>query len=435
VTMTPAEAIPGAAPLETDADLAEAMVAGLHRFLDAQTEAARVTRERFWQRDLASPTAYARSVAPNRERFRRLIGAQDPRPPFEDLQLVATLSQPARVAESDAFRALAVRWPALPAVEGEGLLLEPKKPARANVVALPDCDWTPEMLIGLTGDLPPEAQFARRLAESGCRVVIPTLISRDDTLSGNPRIRMTNQPHREFLYRPAYELGRHLIGFEVQKTLAVVDWFARREDGLPIGVAGCGEGGLLAFYCAALDERIQAALVSGYFGPRERLWEEPIYRNVWRLLAEFGDAEIASLIAPRALLVEMADGPRVEGPPPAREGRSGAAPGRITPPAPKAVRAEAERARSLTRSPAMPEWLTVFEADGSAVEGLLQALGVSAGSPASAGQTLTDGRANFDPEARQQRQFQQLLEHTQALLRESEFRRREYWAEAAGDTP
>src|SRR5690606_14022753 len=33
---------------------------------------------------------------------------------------------------------------------------------------------------------------------------------------------------------------------------------------------------------------------------------EPIYRNVWGLLTEFGDAEIASLIAPRALVVEHA---------------------------------------------------------------------------------------------------------------------------------
>ena len=30
---------------------------------------------------------------------------------------------------------------------------------------------------------------------------------------------------REYLYRPAFELGRHLIGYELQKILAGVDWF------------------------------------------------------------------------------------------------------------------------------------------------------------------------------------------------------------------
>ena len=28
---------------------------------------------------------------------------------------------------------------------------------------------------------------------------------------------------REFLFRPAFQLGRHLIGYEVQKILAAVD--------------------------------------------------------------------------------------------------------------------------------------------------------------------------------------------------------------------
>ena len=62
-----------------------------------------------------------------------------------------------------------------------------------------------------------------------------------------------------------------------------------------VGVAGYGEGGLLALYSKALDYRIRAALVSGYFGPREEIWREPIYRNVWGLLRDFGDAELASM--------------------------------------------------------------------------------------------------------------------------------------------
>ena len=72
-----------------------------------------------------------------------------------------------------------------------------------------------------------------------------------------------------------------------------------------MALAGYAEGGLIAFYSAALDTRIDACLVSGYFEPREGLWQEPIYRNVFGLLGEFGDAEIARyLIYPRTLVVE-----------------------------------------------------------------------------------------------------------------------------------
>jgi hypothetical protein len=86
----------------------------------------------------------------------------------------------------------------------------------------------------------------------------------------------------------------------VEKVLAALDAFAvEGGGGVPMGIAGYDEGGLIAFYAAALDGRVQSTLVSGYFNSRQNLWDEPIYRNVFGLLREFGDAEIATLIAPR----------------------------------------------------------------------------------------------------------------------------------------
>src|SRR5208337_4362698 len=122
--------------------------------------------------------------------------------------------------------------------------------------------------------------------------------------------------------------GRHVIGYEVQKVRAALGWFAAENMGqpVPIVVVGYGEGGLLALYSAALDTRIDAALVSGYFQPREQLWKEPIYRDVWGLLREFGDADIASMISPRALVVEASGVPQISGPPKETRERSGATP-------------------------------------------------------------------------------------------------------------
>ena len=117
-------------------------------------------------------------------------------------------------------------------------------------------------------------------------------------------------------------MGRHPIGFEVQKILAAVDLFDQMDlSDLPVGVAGVGEGGLLALYAAALDPRIDSALVCGYFQKREGLWREPIYRNVWRLLTRFGDAELAGMIAPRRLIIEACRVPEITGPPAVRAGR------------------------------------------------------------------------------------------------------------------
>ena len=62
-------------------------------------------------------------------------------------------------------------------------------------------------------------------------MLVPTLIDRKDELSANAKIKkQTNIPHREFVHRMAYEMGRTLTGYEVQKVLAAVDWFETSCD-------------------------------------------------------------------------------------------------------------------------------------------------------------------------------------------------------------
>src|SRR5207253_2746102 len=188
--------------------------------------------------------------------------------------------KPALVSETDRFSVYQVRWPVLDGITGEGLLLQPNSKPVGLVVALVDADQDPEMLVGLTKSVPTESQFARRLAENGFVVVVPTLISRAAHASGNARITMINQPHREWIYRSAYLMGRHIIGYEVQKVLSVVDWFKQTAGAnAKVGIVGYGEGGLLALYAAAVDTRFDACLVSGYFDSREQRVDEPVYRK------------------------------------------------------------------------------------------------------------------------------------------------------------
>jgi dienelactone hydrolase len=450
------EALPDTQPLTLQGDLSAQMVAGIDRFLTRETEQSIGERQKYWQRDFSSAEAYDKSVQPNRERLRTIIGAVDARLPVTALELVSSTTSPAKVGETDAFTVEAVRWPVFEGVYAEGLRLRPKGEPVACVVAIPDADQTPEMLVGLAPGLAPERQFARRLAENGCEVLVPVLIDRQDTWSGNPRIkRFTNQPHREWIYRQAYELGRHIIGYEVQKVLASVDWFERENArntqhatrSPRIGVVGYAEGGLIAFYAAALDRRVEATLVSGYFDSRQRLWEEPIYRNVFGLLREFGDAEIASLIAPRALIVEYSVEPKVDGPPTPREGQAGAAPGKLQTPGYESVEAEFERARALLKAGnpkafdrlkliTGTEGMTTGPGSDRALTAFLDALGVSITRLKQPGQAPAELRPAFDPGARQQRQVKELEDHTQKLLAESERTRADFfWNKVKATSP
>jgi dienelactone hydrolase len=439
----------GTQPLTLQGDIPAQLRAGIAKFADREILNSIEAREKLWHRDLSSAEAYEKSIAPNREHLRKLIGAVDPRLPVTQLEFVGGTSTPAKLGETEKYEVFAARWPVLAGVHGEGLLLRPKGRLVARVVALPDADQTPEMITGLADGVKPESQFARRLAESGCEVIVPTLVDRKDTWSGDPSIWMLNVPHREWVYRAAFELGRHPIGYEVEKVLAAIDWFdvEGKEKPAPIGVFGYGEGGLTGMYAAALDTRVAMTCVSGYFGPRENVASEPLYRNLFGLLAEFGDAEIASMIAPRGFVVEYSECPKVDGPPPAKEGRKPyGAPGAIRTPTNLDVVKEMDRAKKLAAVPGRNPIKTPFDVVGNRegtpiAPGSKLALGVF--TAAFEGVVAPESTASADhpkwilPDAaaRQHRQVRELIDHTQVLLRDSYKVRETFWKDADASSP
>ncbi len=419
------------APLEVGGDLAQDMVAGLHRDLDRRTKAARSERRVRWTRIATDEDA--------REAMRRTLtthlGAVDPRLPAG----METLGEPGAtgpVAESENFAVYPVRWPVVSGVWGEGFLLEPHAAARASLVVLPDADELPEEIAGLGTIATPRGTGIHRLAAAGCRVLIVSPINRADTWSGHPEVRMTNQPHREFLYRGAFEMGRHPIGYEVQTVSSAIDWIESKGPDQKLGVMGYGEGGLVALHTAAIDTRIDATVVSGYFGPREGLWEEPIYRNVWSLLKDFGDAEVAALVAPRALVIEPATPPTVTGPPLTAGRPHGAAPGVVPHPTVESVEEEAARARDYFPSDeGGAAWLHLTQpGDGSPGQAetfdiLARILEIPNGGTTTVVLNPGDG-TRPDPEARMERQVKGWLAHTKHIMEEGPFVRKALWEKA-----
>ncbi len=384
-TLLLAAALPGALPLTRQGDLALQMVEGIDQYLTR-----RIATDQ--------PTA-----PPDRTRFRHIIGLADKR------LAKIELDKRAQLTANENYTIHHVRWTVFENVDADGLLIDPKLAPTCLAVAIPDADQTPEQI----------AQFyAARFAENGCRVLIPTLIDRKDEWSGNPEInRLTNQPHREYIYRMAYQAGRHIIGYEVQKVLAAIDFLKSENPQLSVQISGYGEGGLIAFYAAAVDERIQTTVVSGYFRNHRGIHNEPIYRNVWSLLPNFGDAEIARLIAPRKLIIEAQRHPGIQGPPAERPGRAGAAPGSITTPTIEEVKSEIQRANSAN--------ITLIDKPGEAtLKAFLNR------------EPVKPGPAPVLPKIdRMERQFRQLVNFTQLAVRNAERARKQYWANANLSSP
>lgn len=421
----PSNPLPGTRVLNMTGDIASTLIDGVDRFLLRKIEESVDRRPRHWRRDTSSWEAYTRSISSNRQRLARMLGVRDERIGFDAMELVSTTKQGALVGRGQGYEIFAVRWPVFRGVHGEGLMLVPVgREKLADVVAVPDAQHTPEQLVGLTAGVSRDSQFARRLAESGCRVLVPVLISRDVKPLTVTKNRFSN---REYLYRPSFELGRHIIGYEIQKILSCVDWFEKESGGSGrVGVMGWGEGGLLSLYAGALDTRIDMVCVSGHFGPRQELWKEPICRNVFGLLDEFGDAEIASMIAPRRLVVEAARGPEFEVLP-----GTGAGPGRLVTPAVGEVTHELLRARNFLKGlepAARLECVFSDEGDGPfGSESALRAF-LDQGDPLpESGAASENLRASFDVGVRQRRQIDEIDADTQWLMYESSYERAEFF--------
>ncbi|MDY0168967.1 MAG: dienelactone hydrolase family protein [Thermoguttaceae bacterium] len=441
--------LPNTRPLKMEGDIADALVSGVDRFLLIETAESVERRSGFWRRDLTSPEAFRASIQPNVRRLAHVLGVRDERVPFNAPEVLQTPDGPRHAAEGARFTATAVTWPVFEGIHAEGLLLRPKdgEPA-AYVVAIPDAGQMPEDLVaapmplsaGAEGGIRPMAdpsteppattQFARMLAEAGCEVLVPVLIDR--TVEKRRRVEL---PNREWAYRLLFQLGRTPTGLEVQKVLAAVDWFAGRELRRPVGIIGYGEGGRVALFAAALDERIAAACVSGYFDAREDLWQEPLDRNLFGLLREFGDAEVAAMLAPRKLVVEASRGPEIVVPT-----GTAAGPGRLVTPPIERVRTEVMRAQAIVGGFQPAPRIALIESDGgggpggsgAALEALLSGLGVSqrarpaeAQAPPPAGLAWHTG---YDPAARQRRQLREIERYSEWLWLGCEEVRRQFFA-------
>ncbi len=439
VNSSSAEPLPNTKALTIDGNISTKQVEGMHKYLDRELAAAAKARDAAWTK---------LDAAKHRDGLKKVLGVVDARL-APRMEYISGPGEPAAIAECKAFTVYAVRWSVLPGIDGEGLLLEPKEKVKANVVAIPDALWTPEQIAGLTKD--EKLAFAQRLAEHGCRVVVPVLIDRNDNLSGSEKLkRATNLPHREFVHRMAYQMGRTLVGYEVQKVLAAVDWFHTQDNKLPVGVMGVGEGGRVALYAAALDPRVKALHVACAFGPRETVHDEPLDRNLWNGVLTYGDAEVASLVAgARDVLNRVTVYPRPNMPekkgtesawpewvgPNTKVSRQ-AAPGGI-----KAVSAD-DAARELKRYGALlpntgPRFGMVNALDNAyGFRDLLHTLsGDGFAVPEELMNAVADKRKNFDPAARHKRQFDQLVAYTQKLWRDSEAVRKAFWAKADASSP
>ncbi|MCC3372274.1 S9 family peptidase [Cohnella sp. REN36] len=159
-----------------------------------------------------------------------------------------------------------------------------------------------------TGDIGYQKNFAVELVQRGYITVAPELLGFGDRmLVEDEEAREHNSCHRLSTFLLA--MGQTMAGYRVFETLRCVDYLLARHDvdADRIGCMGISGGGLVCSFAAAIDDRISAAVVSGF----ANTFQDSIlsirhcidnYVPGLSLVAEMPD--ILGLIAPKPLLVE-----------------------------------------------------------------------------------------------------------------------------------
>lgn len=160
-----------------------------------------------------------------------------------------------------------------------------------------------------SGDPGLHKNFALNLVERGFLVIAPDMLGMGDRIlpedrNDNPK---TNSCQRLSTYLVMF--GLTLAGLRVYEAKRVVDYLTSRSDvdASRIGCMGISGGGLICALSSAIDDRIQASVVSCY---ANTFYDSILARQhcadnyIPGMLADAEMPDLIALIAPKALLIE-----------------------------------------------------------------------------------------------------------------------------------
>lgn len=287
-------------PEELEKRYQEEQRAELEAYFDKLLDASYPQRAQAWKRDFSSVEAYERSIAPWRARFADYLGGLPYQAPTREVRVQ-------QVRETETHTAYRVWIPAFDQVDVYGVLLTPKNfpGRRPALLALHGMEGTPEKVCGLVEQTDYHNRFGLQAVEKGYVVFAPVM--------------MNGAKKRDWLDRKAIMVGQRMQGLEQFKMIRAVDYLTSRDDVAAdrIGVYGISWGGRTAMYAAALDRRLAACVISGHFMESTQKMTKPSpfytayievdynYPFFSRQATEFADADICSLICPRAVHIEQ----------------------------------------------------------------------------------------------------------------------------------
>ena len=199
--------------------------------------------------------------------------------------------------EEEGYRVYRMHFEVLPGLRMHGLFYRAEG-TQPLVITQCGGNGTPEFIADLFGEGTGNYNdMLQRVKRHGVHLFAPQLLLWEDAYE---------VPYnRQALDIDLKRVGSSITAVEVYGIRRILDYFEAQDYVSCFGMVGLSYGGFYTLFTTAVDTRIRSAVSCAFFNSRDQVpWQDWTW---WRAAKQFDDAEIACLIYPRRLCLEIAD--------------------------------------------------------------------------------------------------------------------------------
>lgn len=154
---------------------------------------------------------------------------------------------------------------------------------------------TPELISGIYGNTANYNDMLSRVRKKGVHVFAPQLLLWDDEYGVGF--------DRDNIDARLKAVGSSITAIEIFGIIRILDYFEHEDYVSSFGMMGLSYGGFYSLYTAAIDIRIKSVISCSFFNKRDVIgWSDWTW---FESAKKFDDAEVACLIYPRKLYIEI----------------------------------------------------------------------------------------------------------------------------------
>ena len=258
---------------------------GIERLIAQRQREAEITR-----------AAYAKNIFEDADRYREDLKAMLgwPLVKHTDGSLPKVVME--KLAEEETHSIYRMRFEILDGVWMSGLFFrahgDDKKPL---IIVQHGGLGTPELIAGIYGNTGNYNEMLQRVICHGTHAFAPQLLLWDEKYEVSF--------DRKAIDARLKRVGSSITAVEIYGITRILDYFEAQSYTSDFGMVGLSYGGFYTLFTAAVDTRIRSAISCSFFNKRDRVaWSDWTWQNS---AEKFDDAEVACLIYPRRLWIEM----------------------------------------------------------------------------------------------------------------------------------